>query len=192
MAPLGPREDLRTPPATFVVRPAEPRDRDSLVEQHHALNVHEAGIHPNRRTDREGGIASLAASEERVARTGGVALVAEADGRVVGHLILTFEEGPVYLIPECRPCAYVDTLFVEEALRGRGIARALIEAAEEIARAHGHHQMLLSVQAGNVVAEAAYARLGFVHYSSELIKDLRRPEAAGAVATAAKDAEKRR
>lgn len=165
-------------PTAATIRPAEPRDRDMLVAQHRALNVHEAAIHPDRRTDVEGGVLSFEAAAERVEATGGVVLVAEIDGVVAGHLILSFEEGPAYLLPEERPHAHVSALFVEPEARGHGIARRLIAAAEEIARARGRHRMLLSVQAGNAGAEATYARLGFSPYSIDLIKDLR-PSTAG-------------
>jgi len=175
-----------------VVRRAEARDRDVLIAQHHGLNAHEATIMPDRRTDRDGGVLSYETSARRVAETGGATFVAEIAERVVGHLMLTFEEGPVYLLPELRPHAFVDTLFVDPAVRGAGVARRLMTAAERFARERGHRHIALSVQAGNSAAEATYARLGFAPYAAKLIKDLGQPEAESAPADAAGGSEDRR
>jgi ribosomal protein S18 acetylase RimI-like enzyme len=163
-------------PASFLpvaLRPARDSDRPTLAAQHFALNVHEHAVSPNRRTDPEGGEASLAETEERLARTGGLTLVAEMDGRVVGHLALTFETGPAYVRAEEQPYAYVAVLYVEPAQRGRGIARALLSEAERSAVARGFTQLMVSVQSGNAAAERAYDRFGFRPYSADLIKPLR-------------------
>ncbi len=161
---------------TVTLRPARDSDRPTLVDHHFALNVHEHAVSPNRRTDREGGEASLAETEERLARTGGVTLVAEADGRVVGHLALTFETAPAYVRDQDKPYAYVAVLYVEPEQRGRGIARALLSEAERIAVARGLTQLMVSVQSGNAEAERAYDRFGFRPYSADLIKPLRPAE----------------
>jgi GNAT superfamily N-acetyltransferase len=175
-----------------VVRHAEARDRDVLIAQHHGLNAHEATIMPDRRTDRDGGVLSYESSAARVTETGGATFVAEIGGRVVGHLMLTFEEGPVYLLPELRPHAFVDTLFVDPEVRGAGVARRLMAAAEHLARERGQRRIALSVQAGNTAAEATYVRLGFAPYAAKLIKDLGQPEAESAPDDAAGGSEDRR
>jgi GNAT superfamily N-acetyltransferase len=155
------------------IRPARESDRPRLADHHFALNVHEHAVSPNRRIDQAGGEASLAETEERLARTGGVTLVAEIEGRVVGHLALTFETAPAYVRAEDQPYAYVAVLYVEAAERGRGIARALLSEAERIAVARGLTQLMVSVQSGNAEAEHAYERFGFRPYSADLIKPLR-------------------
>lgn len=161
---------------TVTLRPARESDRPTLADHHFALNVHEHAVSPNRRIDAAGGEASLAETEERLARTGGVTLVAEADGRIVGHLALTFETAPAYVRSEEQPYAYVAVLYVEAAQRGRGIARALLSEAERIAVARGLTQLMVSVQSGNAEAERAYDRFGFRPYSADLIKPLRPAE----------------
>jgi len=170
------------PPDTrpVTLRPARDDDRPTLVDHHFALNVHEHAVSPNRRTDRAGGEASLAETEERIARTGGVTVVAESDGRVVGHLALTFEAGPAYVRAEEQPYAYVAVLYVEAAERGRGIARALLSEAERIAVARGLKTLMVSVQSSNTEAERAYDRFGFRPYSADLIKPLQPGEEAAA------------
>lgn len=155
------------------LRPARDSDRPTLVDHHFALNVHEHAVCPNRRTDRDGGEASLVETEERLARTGGVTVVAETDGRIVGHLALSFEMAPAYVRDEDKPYAYVAVLYVEAAQRGRGIAKALLSEAERIALERGLTQLMVSVQSGNAEAERAYDRFGFRPYSADLIKPLR-------------------
>lgn len=167
---------MSSSPRPVTLRPARDDDRPTLVDHHFALNVHEHAVSPNRRTDRAGGEASLAETEERLARTGGVTVVAEIDGRVVGHLALTFETAPAYVRAEEQPYAYVEVLYVEAAQRGRGIAKTLLSEAERIAVARGLTQLMVSVQSGNAEAERAYDRFGFRPYSADLIKPLRQAE----------------
>ena len=90
---------------TFLIRPAREEDREALLDQTQLLNQHEEPITGNRRVDRAGAEATLAAAEADIARTKGVKLVAEQGGRVVGHLFLTFATAPVYVREEFRPCA---------------------------------------------------------------------------------------
>ncbi|MDJ0946141.1 MAG: GNAT family N-acetyltransferase [Kiloniellales bacterium] len=155
---------------TFLIRPARDEDREALLEQTQLLNLHEEPITGNRRLDRAGAEDTLAAAEARVARSDGAVLVAEAESRVVGHLILTFATAPVYVREELRPYAYIDELFVREDCRGRGLGQALMAEAERIAVERGYRQMIVGVQSGNVSAEAAYARFGFAPFAQELIK----------------------
>jgi GNAT superfamily N-acetyltransferase len=108
-----------------------------------------------------------------VAKTNGAALVAEVTGRVVGHLYLTFEEAPPFVRRELRAYAYVAELFVRPEARRTGVARALLQEAERIARERGASCIMLGVLAGNRSAEAAYSRAGFVPYATEMIKEFR-------------------
>lgn len=154
----------------LTIRAALPADRQALLEQYQGLNIWEDGISHDRRTDLPAAIESLEAAEARVARTGGHILVAERDGRVIGHLFLTFEESaPFHRI---RPYAYVMELFVRESARGQGIGTALLREAEAIARASGFRRLLISVLSGNDGAERNYRRFGFAPSSLELTKRL--------------------
>jgi GNAT superfamily N-acetyltransferase len=152
------------------VRPALPTDRHALIEQYLGLNRHEEPIVHNRVTTYAGAVESLADAEERLARAGGVALVAELDGRVVGHLFLEFRQDPVYVRPELRRYAYVSELFVRDEARRCGAGAALMHEAERIAVGRGIGRLMVDVLAGNAVAEAFYARSGFTAYAIELGK----------------------
>jgi len=156
------------------IRAALPADHDALTEQYLGLNRYEEPIAGNRVTDYAGAVESLAAAQERLARTDGVALVAELDGRVVGHLFLEFREDPVFVRAELRPYAYVAELFVREEARGRGVGTALMRETERIAAGRGVGRLMVEVLAGNAMAEAFYARRGFKAHAIELGKAIGR------------------
>lgn len=158
-----------------LIRAATKADRAALIEQFQALNAHEDLISHDRRVDMAAAEESLARAEARVAKSGGAMLVAERDGRVVGHMFLTYEEHAVFVRPETRSYGYVAELFVREEARRQGIGRRLLEEAERLVAARGVPHLIIGVLAGNVSAERAYARFGFAAYSHELIKPVGRP-----------------
>lgn len=53
--------------------------------------------------------------------------------------------------------------------RRRGVARALLEAAQAFARAEGTHRLRLFVGAENTAAYALYRELGFVEQTREML-----------------------
>jgi GNAT superfamily N-acetyltransferase len=122
-------------------------------------------IRPFRRSDASGAQALLrqlgaevAAEEfdariERVlAQPGQCVAVAEEDGRVVG-LLHVFERPALE-----KPCeAVVQALVVDAGARGRGIGRALMQAAEAWARSRGLGSVALHTRR----AQAFYALLGY-------------------------------
>ena len=55
---------------------------------------------------------------------------------------------------------YVDDLCVDEAARGKGIGRKLMEYARDYAAAQGCHNLTLHVWDGNPAARAFYASMG--------------------------------
>ncbi|HEX6644543.1 MAG TPA: GNAT family N-acetyltransferase [Gemmatimonadales bacterium] len=84
-------------------------------------------------------------------------LVAEADGAPVGTIFVRtaedyFTHGPI---------GYIEVLAVSEAAAGQGVARRLMSAAEEWARARGLVRMDLSVFALNRRARGFYEHLGY-------------------------------
>jgi ribosomal protein S18 acetylase RimI-like enzyme len=61
--------------------------------------------------------------------------------------------------------AHLEDLFVEEAARGAGLGRALVEAAFERARERGCGRMQLDVNEANPAALRLYESLGFEAWS---------------------------
>lgn len=100
---------------------------------------------------------AVAARLERLAIVGDRVVVAELDGHAVGlaHLHVT----PA--LERDRPAAKIGALVVDETHRGRGVGRALVQAAEEEARRRGCELLFLTTAARRNDAHVFYERLGF-------------------------------
>lgn len=98
---------------------------------------------------------------EQLANTpNALTLIAYCDFEPVGLLnafasLSTFAARPLYNIHD---------LAVVKAARGQGVARALMDELERIARAHGACKITLEVLSGNNTAKALYLRQGFKPY----------------------------
>lgn len=71
-----------------------------------------------------------------------------------------------------RAQGYVSNLAIEKAAEGRGVGRALMEAAETWTRSRGMGELTLYVFTNNSSARAFYERLGFAEDSLKLVKKL--------------------
>ena len=79
------------------------------------------------------------------------------DGEPVGRIWLSVEH------PRGTPdCAFLYDIEVDERHRGQGYGRALLAAAEEVARSHGVSALELNVFGGNASAIALYESAGYV------------------------------
>jgi GNAT superfamily N-acetyltransferase len=83
----------------------------------------------------------------------GRVLVAREGERLVGHLQLTEFEAPDEL--------EVKNMAVEESHQGRGVGRALMEAAIALAAQEGRSRLLVSTAAADTGNLRFYQRLGF-------------------------------
>jgi len=96
------------------------------------------------------------------------ALVAEHDGVLVGFVHIIFHRNTTMMGPTC----YLQDLFAAPALRGKGIGRALIEAAAARAKAAGASRLYWQTQEGNATARLLYDRIaqrsGFIVYRMDL------------------------
>lgn len=110
----------------------------------------------------------------RCAESDGKLLVAEEGGRIVGYACVwkSVDDMAHMYTPESLEYAYVIDLFVRDEYRGRGIGRALLEAAETHARSLGLRRIMLHVVAENQSAADAYAAMGYKTYNLLLSKDL--------------------
>jgi aminoglycoside 6'-N-acetyltransferase I len=88
-----------------------------------------------------------------------IVFVAETMGRLVGFLELDFRK----YAPGCNssPVAFIEGWYVEPALQGQGIGRALMEAAEAHARAAGHHEIASDTEVDNASGIAAHRAVGY-------------------------------
>jgi ribosomal protein S18 acetylase RimI-like enzyme len=85
-------------------------------------------------------------------------LVADEDGVPVGFLLMLYDLPDEVTLTEQ---AFVAYTAVEPVARGRGIGRALLDAAESAARAAGLRYVSLMVTEDNVAARALYDGAGF-------------------------------
>jgi aminoglycoside 6'-N-acetyltransferase I len=83
----------------------------------------------------------------------------EADGRFVGFLELDCRK----YAPGCAssPVPFIEGWYVEPAFRGRGVGRALVEAAEAHARAAGYREIASDALIENNASHAAHRALGY-------------------------------
>jgi RimJ/RimL family protein N-acetyltransferase len=93
---------------------------------------------------------------EMIRSTQGLALVAEADGDVVGNVLVTLERNAV--------ANHVGTLsiVIHHDWRDVGIGSAMVRAAQDWVRERGLVKLALAVFPDNARAIAVYAHAGFV------------------------------
>lgn len=93
------------------------------------------------------------------------ALVAEFDGRIAGLAHYVFHRSTTRLTDVC----YLQDLFTAEALRGRGVARALILAVCAAARDANASRVYWQTRDTNTAARALYDQVathdGFIVYA---------------------------
>jgi aminoglycoside 6'-N-acetyltransferase I len=88
-----------------------------------------------------------------------VVFVAEVDGRIIGFLELDSRK----YAPGCTssPVPFIEGWYVEPAMQGRNVGRALIEAAEAHARASGHVEIASDAELANTGGIAAHLAVGY-------------------------------
>ena len=92
------------------------------------------------------------------------ALVAESGGRLIGLTHYLFHRSMTSVAPIC----YLSDLFTNEAARGKGVGRALIEAVYEAARVAGSPRVYWQTHETNATARLLYDKVaelpGFIIY----------------------------
>jgi len=100
---------------------------------------------------------------ERLARGESVALLAERDGDVVGFTHLY----PLFSSVRTARLWLLNDLFVAEHARRGGVARALLDAAADFARADGACGLMLETMRENAPARALYRAAGWHEDASQ-------------------------
>jgi ribosomal protein S18 acetylase RimI-like enzyme len=107
--------------------------------------------------------------KERLGQMDWAGFVAEAEGEVVGFAVCQdmANQPSGFVFPQARETVYLMYLAVDEAFRGRGLARALIEACEKLAHEWGRSGLFLDVADDNP-ALTLYERLGFERLGAQV------------------------
>jgi GNAT superfamily N-acetyltransferase len=92
------------------------------------------------------------------------ALVAELDGQLGGFACLRIVPCVLY----AEPYAELTELYVEPEFRRRGLGRALIAYAEQLAGARGATDLIIMTGIGNAAAQALYRTAGYDTYAVAL------------------------
>ena len=138
------------------IRPATPDDVSAIRDI--AARLATGGIRPWRTVPQmEDAYTTLILDAIARADANEAVLVAELEGRVVGVIYLqTLTEGA----GQTRH-GHVCDLAVAAHAEGRGVGRALLDAAGQWSRERGHRHLTLNVFADNPRALALYERTGF-------------------------------
>jgi ribosomal protein S18 acetylase RimI-like enzyme len=106
-------------------------------------------------------LARIADVAERAVRT--TVLVASVSGAIAGSATLEIDArvNPETTEPLASDEAHLRMLGVDPAFRGRGVARRLVVACIDVARARGKRRLTLETTAVMTAAQQLYASMGF-------------------------------
>ena len=99
--------------------------------------------------------------DDLAARPDAASFIAWHDGEPVG--LVNCIEG--YSTFKARPLMNIHDIAVLPGQRGQGVGQALLQAAQDHARARGCCKLTLEVLTGNLVALRSYERFGFAPYA---------------------------
>jgi ribosomal protein S18 acetylase RimI-like enzyme len=127
----------------MIIRTATPSDAESLARMNAAFN---------------GVLDSAAQIGARLVACTAIetVLVAELDGQVGGFACVRVVPCVLYTEPH----AELTELYVEPAFRRRGLGRALIAHAEQLAQERGASELIIMTGVGNAAALALYRAAG--------------------------------
>ena len=144
-----------TPTPGVVVRGADRADAPMLSELEDGLRAHLAGspvflaLGPAR---------TLADQRKRIAASDAAVLLAEVDGRVVGHVLVGPSSDDAATIVRDRATASISGAFVRPEHRRAGVADTLLSAAIEWARERGYERMAVDFETANLLASRFWTR----------------------------------
>lgn len=157
--------------SALTIRLATDDDRDGVIALIHVLNLFEADLSPDRRTDVAAAEECYAAITARMACDGGALIVVVEGAALMGVLALTHATDEPFVRPDLRRYGLVTDLVVAQEHRGRGIGRMLLREAEARTRASGLKRLQICALAANHAALEAYEACGFSAHLITMAKD---------------------
>ena len=144
---------ITTRPATASDQEPLGRFGGALMRQHHAADPRRfiQVAHPDT------GYGRFLVSQ--LSNPDSLVLVAENSGTVVGYVFADVE--PTNWMELRGPCGIVHDIYVDEAARGLGAGRELMNAAIAWIRSKGHSQVVLLTKTKNERAQHLFGTLGF-------------------------------
>jgi GNAT superfamily N-acetyltransferase len=142
------------------VRRASLADLDEAARLFEAYQAFYHRVHPQG--------AARAFLAQRLEHGDSVVFLAWQDGRAVGFAQLY----PSFASLSLAPSWILNDLFVDPAARQGGVARALMEAVRQLAKANGAAEVFLQTAHDNAPARALYESLGYARDSHYLVYSL--------------------
>lgn len=157
--------------AALAIREAVPADYPALTPISDEVHGLHAAAHPH--TFRPIGSGSSLPQvwfDDLLAGDMSTILVAEIENTIVGFVIANVFDTPPFEVLVPRRIVFVDSMVVTATQRGKGIGRALVDAAIAYGRAKGATNLELTVWEFNRSAMAFYERLGLttIHRAMQL------------------------
>jgi GNAT superfamily N-acetyltransferase len=157
---------------SITLRTALLRDRDTVIELIHQLNLFEADLVGDRRRDYGAASAYYDELMQRLNRRNGRIILAEVEGIVVGAMGFSADQDAAYITDDVRNHGTVTDLIVHQEWRGRGVGQRLLAEAERLTKEAGFKRLVIGALVANERAERTYRQFGFEPYVSILKKEL--------------------
>jgi ribosomal protein S18 acetylase RimI-like enzyme len=156
------------------LRKMHPDDRGTMLEFLRGLADDEAGFHWAMRPGSEMTMAEVDRAIGEIAAEDGTIAIAELDGQPTGYMAVVCQDvrDEFELKDEWRRRGLVTDMYVAPEGRRRGIAQALLGAAERHVSSRGIDWLQICVSPDNKPANALYAKVGFHDYEIVLEKRL--------------------
>lgn len=106
--------------------------------------------------------------EDRLSNPEWLAFIALQDNCESGYVLVRITDKPESVFSYASRTLYVDQLYVDEAQRGQGIGKALIEKVLELAKSNGIQTVQLDHWSANEEARGFFGKMGFTYYQEKM------------------------
>ena len=164
----------------ILIREYRSEDNQQVEECFIELQEFERQIEPRRVEGKVVAKKYLRYMLDKCSQTQGKVFVLEAQNKIVGFVSVWAKMKVNGLVDKESEVAYISDLIVIADYRGQGWGRALLQRAEDYARALGATMLSIGVLAENTGARRLYNDFGFKENQVEFLKPLKPAAAEGA------------